>query len=210
VITCVSLPGESLTALEGALERLGFAHCRARRPEEAATEGPLVLCGQGPLPEACAWLKANGWWRELPQMAANGRALLGINLGLHLLAEASEEEPRGGGLGLIPGIVRRLGPGVKVPHWGWSPVRQHHGHPLLPEIRAGWLFFAHSHALEPNSATHSVAVHGRPFSVVEFRGRTLGVQAHLEKSGAFGLALLEKLLAAQGEQPLGQAQEGSN
>jgi imidazole glycerol phosphate synthase glutamine amidotransferase subunit len=200
MITLIHYGTESLYAMEGAMGRLGFAHCRAGRPGQAAPAGPILLVGSGPLDPACAQLKGSGWWRELPQMAADGRAVLGINLGLHILAEGSEESPRGTGLGLIPGIVRRLGPGVKVPHWGWSPVRQQRDHPLFPEIRGGWLFFAHSHALEPTSETLSLAVHGRPFSVMECRGRAVGIQAHLEKSGAFGIALLGKLLVALGEQ----------
>jgi imidazole glycerol phosphate synthase glutamine amidotransferase subunit len=201
MITFIQYGGASLSTLEGAMRRMGFEHCRAGTPDQAAPEGPIVLVGAGPLDPACAALKASGWWRELPQLAADGRPVLGINLGLHILAEGSEESPRGAGLGLIPGIVRRLGPRVKVPHWGWSPVRQLRDHPLLPEIRGGWLFFAHCHALEPGSETLSIAVHGRPFSVMECRGRTVGVQAHLEKSGCFGLALLEKTLGVLGEKP---------
>jgi imidazole glycerol phosphate synthase glutamine amidotransferase subunit len=198
MITFIDYGSESLHALEGAVRRMGFRSCRAGRPEQAAPGGPIILAGSGPLDLACAQLKASGWWRELPQLAADGRAVLGLNLGLHLLAEGSEESPRGTGLGLIPGIVRRLGPGVKVPHWGWSPVRQQRTHPLFPEVLGGWLFFAHSHALEPTSETLSIAVHGRPFSVVECRGRAVGVQAHLEKSGSFGFGLMEKTLANLG------------
>jgi imidazole glycerol-phosphate synthase subunit HisH len=210
MITLIHYGTGSLVALEGAMDRLGLSHCRAARPDQAAAAGPFVLAGSGPMDPACAQLKAAGWWRELPQLAADGRAVLGINLGLHLLAEGSEESPRGTGLGLIPGIVRRLGPGGKVPHWGWSPVRQQRDHPLFPEIRGGWLFFAHSHALEPSSETLSIAVHGRPFSVMECRGRTVGIQAHLEKSGCFGLGLLGKTLAGLGGQPEPELNAGSN
>jgi imidazole glycerol-phosphate synthase subunit HisH len=210
MITLIHFGTESLVTLEGAMARLGFSHCRATRPDQAAPDGPVILAGSGPMDPACAQLKASGWWRELPQLAADGRAVLGINLGLHLLAEGSEESPRGTGLGMIPGIVRRLGPGGKVPHWGWSPVRQQRDHPLFPEIRGGWLFFAHSHALEPTSETLSIAVHGRPFSVMECRGRAVGIQAHLEKSGCFGLALLGKTLAGLGEQPEPERNAGSN
>lgn len=202
MITLIPHACASLTTLEGALDRLGFAHVRAEGPDQAPPSGPILLPGTGPLDPACAALKASGWWWELPQLAAAGRPVLGLGLGLHLLAEGSEESPRGAGLGLIPGIVRRLGPGTKVPHWGWSPVRQLRDHPLLPEAGGGWLFFAHSHALEPTSETLSIAVHGRPFSVLECRGRALGVQAHLEKSGGFGLALLEHILGGLGAEPL--------
>ena len=201
MITLIHDGRESLICLEGALDRLGYAHRRAERPEQACAAGPLLLGGAGPLDVACAQLKNSGWWRELPQLAANGRAVLGLDLGLHLLAEGSEEAPRGTGLGMIPGIVRRLGPGAKVPHWGWSPVRRQREHPLLPGIRGGWLFFAHFHALEPTSESLSVAQYGRPFSVMECRGRTVGVQARLEKSGSLGLALLGRTLLALGAQP---------
>jgi imidazole glycerol phosphate synthase glutamine amidotransferase subunit len=210
MITLVHYGNESLQALEGAVDRMGFRSCWAGRPEQAAPRGTIILAGAGPLDLACAQLKASGWWRELPQMAADGRAVLGINLGLHLLAEGSEESPRSTGLGLIPGIVRRLGPGVKVPHWGWSPVRQLRDHPLFPEMLGGWLFFAHCHAMEPTSETLGVAVHGRAFSVMECRGRTVGIQAHLEKSGGFGHALLEKTLAALGERPDRELNADSN
>ena len=210
MITLIQSGAAGPHTLAGALGRMGFEYRVARTPEEAAPEGLVVLTGPGLFEPACAALKAAGWWRELPQLAADGRPVLGLDLGLHILAEGSEEDPRGSGLGLIPGIVRRLGPGVKMPHWGWSPVRQHRYHRLVPEIRGGWLFFAHSHALDPTTETHSVAVHGRPFAVVECRGRTLGIQAHLEKSGPFGLALLEKVLLSLGETPHWQPQEGCN
>jgi imidazole glycerol phosphate synthase glutamine amidotransferase subunit len=201
MITLIPLGTESLIPLEGALDRLGYDHCRAARPDQAAAAGPVVLMGAGPLEQACQGLKASGWWQDLPQAAANGRPVLGINAGLRVLAEGSEECPRGAGLGMIPGLVRRLGPGVKIPHWGWSPVRQLRDHPRFPEIRGGWLFFAHCHALEPSSETLSIAVHGRPFSVMECRGRAVGLQAHLERSGGLCLKLLDQILEALGEKP---------
>lgn len=201
MITLVHLGHQGPTALEGALDRLGHRHCRASRPDQAASSGPVLLAGTGPLDEACAELKASGWWRGLPDLLADGRAVLGIGTGLHLLAEGSEECPRGAGLGLIPGIVRRLGPGVKVPHLGWTRVRTCRTHPLLSAFQDDWLFFAHCHALEPTSETLVDAVHGRPFAVLECRGRAVGLQAHPERSGAAGQDLLACLLVALGAFP---------
>ena len=209
MITLIDLGGASLHTLEGALDRLGFAHCRAGRPALAASTGAFILAGNGTFEEACARLKAEGWWRELPQMVADGRQVLGIGLGLHLLTEGSEEWPKGTGLGMLPGLTRRLGPGVKAPHLGWSQVTRLRPHPGLPDLRGGWLHFSHSHALEPNSETLDVAEHGRPFSVLEVRGRVLGIQAHPEKSGALGLVVLEKLMVCMGEHP-GQSLDGCN
>lgn len=209
MITLIDLGGGPSPTLEGALERLGFETCLAAHPGQAAPDGALLLVGGGPFEEACANLKASGWWRELPQLVADGRHLLGINLGMHLLTEGSEEAPKGAGLGMLPGITRRLGPNVKAPHLGWSQVTQVRPHPGFPDLRGGWLHFSHSHALELTGATVDTAVHGRPFSVLEVRGRVLGLQAQPEKSGALGLVVLEKLLACMEEQPR-QSLDGCN
>jgi len=205
MITLIQHGDQPLNTLEGALDQLGFDHRRAVAPGGAALDGPLILLGAGPFDAACAALKAGGWWWDLPQMAAAGRPVLGIGLGLHLLAEGSEESPRGAGLGLIPGIVRSLGPGVKLPHDGWSQVRQQRAHPRLPDPRDAWMYFQHGHALEPTSETLQIAHHGRPFSALELRGQAVGLQAHPEKSGSYGLVLLAKLLACLGEQPRARA-----
>ena len=189
-----------LTTLEGALDRLGFSHRRVARPAEVQAAGPLILPDGGAYEEVAGLLRTAGWWREVPQLVADGRYLLGLGLGLHFLAEGSEEAPRGSGLGLIPGLVRRLGQGARSPHLGWSQVTRAGTHPGLPDLHGGWLYFAHSHALEPTSETLDLATHGRPFSVLECRGRVLGLQAHPEKSGPLGLVLLEKLMACMGEQ----------
>ena len=210
MITLIDLGLESLHTLEGALDRLGFDHCRARQPTEPRSGGAFLLPGGASFEEACASLKASGWWQELPQRVADGHPVLGIGLGLHLLAEGSEESPRGNGLGLIPGIVRRLGPGVKSPHQGWSQVTRVRPHPDLPDLRGGWLHFCHCHALEPTSETLDTAVHGRPFSVLEVRGRVLGIQAQPEKSGPLGLVMLEKLLGCMGHLPGQAGLDGSN
>jgi imidazole glycerol phosphate synthase glutamine amidotransferase subunit len=210
MITLLDAGSGSLHPLEGALDHLGFQHLRAATPAHSAAAGPLVLLGTGSFDQACAVLKQNGWWWELPQLAALGRPVLGIGLGMHLLAEGSEESPRGTGLGLIPGIVRSLGPGVKLPHDGWSPILQHRVHPSLPESAGAWLRFRHAHALEPGSLTLFTAEHGRTFSVLEMRGQTMGLQAHPEKSGSFGLVFLQKLLAGLGEAPTRGLGEGVN
>lgn len=193
-ITLIDYDAGNLASLEGALDRLGFRHARAASPAEAAASGPIVLPGVGHFEAARRSLVERGWWEALPRLVAEGRPLLGICLGLQLLAEGSEEAPGLSGLGLIPGQVRRLGPGVKVPNMGWSRVTAQVPHPALPDAEGAWLYFVHSYALEPSADTLCVSEHGRPFAAVEARGRVLGFQPHPEKSGRSGLALLKSTL----------------
>ena len=198
VITLIDYEAGNLASLEGALERLHLPFLRAASPDEAALSGPIVLPGVGHFESAQRSLRQRGWWRALPGLVAEGRPVLGICLGLQLLAEGSEEAPRISGLGLIPGIVRRLGPGVKVPHMGWSQVQRNYPHPALPDPQGAWLYFVHSYALEPSAETVYVADHGRRFSAVEARGGVMGFQPHPEKSGPAGLLLLQQALAWMG------------
>ena len=87
------------------------------------------------------------------------RPFLGICLGLQMLFDDSEEGPTRC-LGAIPGRVVRFrdeamvspaGERLKVPHMGWSPVRQARPHPLWAGIEDGARFyFAHSYHPVPD------------------------------------------------------------
>ncbi|HEU4952794.1 MAG TPA: imidazole glycerol phosphate synthase subunit HisH [Holophagaceae bacterium] len=198
MITILDYGAGNLASLEGALGRLGLPFQRAATPAEDAG-GTLILPGVGHFGAAKAALRASGWWAALPELA-QARPLLGICLGLQLLAEGSEEagEP---GLGLLAGTARKLGPGVKVPHMGWSRVRAAAPHPSLAGADGAWLYFVHSYALDLTAETLLAAEHGRPFAAAAARGRVLGFQPHPEKSGGDGLRLLGQALARLQERP---------
>lgn len=191
MITLIDYGAGNLASLEGALSRLGLACQRAASPGEDAG-GLLLLPGVGHFGAAKRRLEASGWWDALPELAQE-RPLLGICLGLQLLAEGSEEadEP---GLGLLRGTARKLGPGVKVPHMGWSRVQEAAPHPAMDGTGNAWLYFIHSYALEISPDTLLTAAHGRAFTAAAGRGRVSGFQPHPEKSGADGLRLLKRTL----------------
>ena len=194
MITVLDYGGGNLASLEGALDAFGMPFQRAATPSEATDRGTLVLPGDGHFSSARRGLMARGWWEALPRLVAAGRPLLGICVGLQLLAEDSEEAPGERGLGLIPGSIRRLGPGVKVPHMGWSKVRSVQSHPAFEGIAEGWLYFVHGYALDVNGATLFTAQHGRPFAAIAGVGKVLGFQPHPEKSGRFGREMLQRTL----------------
>lgn len=196
MITILDYGAGNLASLEGALDRLGFAYQRAATPAEDAG-GLLLLPGVGHFGAAKQALKASGWWDALPERVQR-RPLLGICLGLQLLAEGSEEANEEG-LGLLRGAVRKLGPGVKVPHVGWSRVNAAGDDSV--DADGAWLYFVHSYALDLSADTILSAGHGRPFTAMASRGRTCGFQPHPEKSGAEGLRILKRTLERMTEAP---------
>ena len=191
MITLIDYGASNLASLEGALSRLGFAFRRAAGPADDAG-GALLLPGVGHFGAAKRRLQGSGWWETLPELAQT-RPLLGICLGLQLLAEGSDEAGEEG-LGLLSGTARRLGPGVKVPHMGWSRVKALTAHPAMKEADGDWLYFIHSYALELSADTLLAAEHGRGFTAAAGRGRVLGFQPHPEKSSHGGLRLLKQAL----------------
>lgn len=192
------LDPSSCIPLGHALDRLGLPHLLAERPRDLRDTQGILLISCLPFEQACAGLRRSGWWRELPQMLSDGIPLVVLDGAMHLVAEGSEEAPRESGLGLLPGYAHRLGPGVKVPHLGWSPVRQCRVLGALPDPEGLWLQFQHSYALETDASACWEARHGRSFAVLSVRGKVMGCQARLPQSGAVGRLVLQRLLRAQG------------
>jgi imidazole glycerol-phosphate synthase subunit HisH len=133
----------------------------------------------------------------LRALAAGGRPVFGVCLGLQVLFDASEEDDDPG-LAILPGRSRRLAesPGVKVPHMGWNEVRWTARHPFVDGIPTGTRFyFVHSYAVDLDPRlTVGATEHGRPFSSVVSGGAVFGTQFHPEKSGDAGLAIYERFV----------------
>ena len=129
----------------------------------------------------------------LAERVAAGVPLLGICLGMQLLATVGLEDGEWAGLGLVPGVCERLPGGVKVPHIGWNTVDFPRRSALFEGIDEGSAFyFVHSYHLVPSdpSAVIGRTEYGVPFAAAVQSGAVYGVQFHPEKSSDTGLALL--------------------
>ena len=161
----------------------------------------LLLPGVGAFDLGMETLARNGLDRALVEVAGSGRPILGICLGMQLLLDRSEEGDRCG-LGLVPGVVRRLASEshhgrVRIPHMGWSRVREEGGHPLFDGMdEASRYYFVHSYAADPDDPTDvsGRSTHGAPFVSAVARRNVMGVQFHPEKSHRYGKALLGNFL----------------
>jgi glutamine amidotransferase len=182
--------------LHSAAKALDRAGADVRVVTAVADAGPgaagLVVPGVGAYGACLEGLGTAGGPAAVADWLAGGRPLLGICVGMQLLFEASEEGPVTGGVGALPGKVRRLGGGVKIPHIGWNQVTVRPGSRLFAGLPDGARFyFVHSYAPEPDGeAVAAVCDYGGRFAAAVELQNLFGTQFHPEKSGRAGLALL--------------------
>jgi glutamine amidotransferase len=118
-------------------------------------------------------------------------------MGLQVLFSLSEEGGEHPCLDILPGRVRRLPAGLKVPHMGWNRVRQRCRHPIFDGIPDGTLFyFVHSYYAQPEdpSVVIGEADYGVAFPAVVAKDNIVATQFHPEKSAEPGLRLYENFL----------------
>jgi len=173
--------------------------CAARR---------VVLPGQSAMPDCIRCLDETGL-RDVVMEVVRDRPFLGICLGLQMLFDQSEEGPTAT-LGVVAGRVVRFrdedmlsasGDRLKVPHMGWSPVRQTQPHPLWAEIPdATRFYFAHSYYPAPADPQigAGTAAYPTPFTCAIAQANIFAVQFHPEKSHRAGLQLLANFVAWDG------------
>jgi glutamine amidotransferase len=127
-------------------------------------------------------------------VAAKGTPLLGICVGLQILFAGSEEDPGVEGLGVFPGLVRRIvASGLKVPHMGWNSLDFAGTSPLLTDLPANpYVYFVHSYHAVPDDPALVTAwtEYGGWVTAAVGRGNVHAVQFHPEKSGDVGLKIL--------------------
>lgn len=162
----------------------------------------LVLPGVGAFGFCAERLKASGLLPALEQWAlTEGKPLLGICVGMQLLADYSEEHGRQRGLGWIGGAVRKLENGgdgeVRIPHVGWNEVEFRQP---LGEFKPGDVanfYFDHSYAYDAADSASEVGScrHGRTFSALVRRDNILAAQFHPEKSQTQGMRILHAFFA---------------
>ncbi|MEZ5673073.1 MAG: imidazole glycerol phosphate synthase subunit HisH [Thiotrichaceae bacterium] len=140
-----------------------------------------------------------GWDIALQSWVDEAMPLLGICLGMQLLADVGHEVKTTPGLGFIAGEVALLevSPQERLPHVGWNEVQFQGTDPLFHNILAGNdFYFVHSFHFKVTHQEHILGTtdYGKPFVSAVRRGHVFGVQFHPEKSSRPGFQLLKNFL----------------
>ena len=191
----------NLGSVQNMLRKLGAESVRTSDPGEIARASKLVLAGIGAFDGAMERLEASGLVDVLNEQAIERRVpILGVCLGMQLMARSSQEGSRPG-LGWLDAEVRRFsfpeGHRLPIPHMGWEVVVPTRPSPLLgqtgPEQR---FYFSHAFHLVCRDPADVAATttYGYEFAAAVHRGNILGTQFHPEKSHVFGLDLYRRFI----------------
>ncbi|MGY0155445.1 imidazole glycerol phosphate synthase subunit HisH [Edwardsiella tarda] len=182
----------NLASVAYALRRLGYDPQVSRDPRRVLAADKLLLPGVGSAQAAMAQLRQ----RDLIELIrACTQPVLGICLGMQLLASRSAEGDVPC-LGLIDTAVAQMtDTGLPLPHTGWNQVTSRAGNPLFRAIPDGsYFYFVHSYAYPLCANTLAQCDYGYTFSAAVQRDNFYGVQFHPERSGQAGARLLKNFL----------------
>jgi imidazole glycerol-phosphate synthase subunit HisH len=194
MITIIDYAINNLRSVEKAFLSMNIAVRVSDDPNTIRSATKLVLPGVGAFGDAIQNLKAKKLHGFIIEKANSGTPLLGLCLGLQLLFSESEEFGRNLGFDLIPGKVKRLPAGLKVPHIGWNQLHLKRRDPVLQGISEGdFVYFVHSYYAEPIETGDILATtdYGLEFTAIARRGNVWATQFHPEKSQAVGLRILK-------------------
>jgi glutamine amidotransferase len=189
-----------------ALEEMRVAPVLVNRAAELHATDCLILPGVGNFADCARLLDAGSWSTALKEeVLGNSRPLLGVCVGMQLLADSSTEGTEAGqvslGLGFIPGQVQHLstlGCTQRVPHVGWNSItRTPTDDHLFNSIPDGTdFYFVHSYAFVPQDPADVLATtdYGVSVTAAVRRGHVWGTQFHPEKSSRAGLRLLRNFI----------------
>ena len=190
----------NLYSLNCSLRHIGVESVVTREEAVLRAADKIILPGVGAFGDAAAKLRELGLDTLLKELAAAGKPLMGICLGMQLLFEESHEYGCHKGLGLIPGQVVPMEGDIpehlKIPHIGWNALhfinKDGQNNPLFKYINNNdCVYFVHSYyAKNCEDALIATTEYGKELTAAVAHNNIFGCQFHPEKSGNVGLNIL--------------------
>ena len=197
MITIIDYEAGNLRSVQRACHRVGVDSLVTADPELVRNAERIIFPGVGAATSAVDTLRERKLDEALKDAFSQGIPILGICLGTQIILEFTEEDERQC-LGIVEGVCKRFQPAdrsLKVPHMGWNGVKVVQPHPLLESVKDGdEFYFVHSYYPCPTNTSniYGVTEYGLEFCSVVGKRNLFATQFHIEKSGQFGLSVLER------------------
>jgi imidazole glycerol-phosphate synthase subunit HisH len=196
-VVIVDYGAGNLRSVARAVAHQGYEPLVSASAADIESARALILPGVGAAADTMRNLNEGGLVQPIREYIASGRPFLGVCMGQQALLSISEEGGEHRCLDVVPGRVRRLPSGQKVPHMGWNQVRQRVAHPVFEGIEDGTNFyFVHSYYPDPEDRDVVIGEteYGVTFASVLARDNLVATQFHPEKSGEQGLRFYANFL----------------
>jgi glutamine amidotransferase len=199
MIAIIDYDAGNVRSVYNALDAIGQKPIITRDPSELRRADAIVLPGVGAFGDGMASLTRLDLVEILnEEVIGKGKPCLGICLGMHFLANESEEMGTHRGLGWIDGSVRIIRPNepkFRIPHIGWNNIEVKKKAPLFEGFNGNPVFyFVHSYHFVPEGSPSATCWHGTTVTASIQKDNIFGVQFHPEKSQKDGLKVLENFV----------------
>lgn len=189
-------------AIANICERERIPYLITHDPDHFKNATHFVLPGVGAFDPTIEILRNSGIVSALEtEVMEHKKPIMGICVGMHLLANGSDEG-QGKGLGWIPGHVTRINVGSltrlpHLPHMGWNGITGNPANPLLTGIDMNrGFYFLHSYYFDAHDAQHVIASvsYGADLPCIVRKGNIIGAQFHPEKSHSNGIRMIKNFV----------------
>lgn len=202
MIALIDYDAGNIKSVEKALHKLGEETVLTRDRDCLLRADKVILPGVGSFGDAMQNLERFGLIPVIHEIVERRTPFLGICLGLQLLFERSEEAPGVPGLGILKGEILRIprAEGLKIPHMGWNSLELSGNGRLFRGLNEDpYVYFVHSYYLQAAEREIVTAVthYGVEIHASVEKDQVFACQFHPEKSGKWGLKLLENFIRIQ-------------
>ncbi len=197
MISVINYGAGNIGSVANAIIKLGYRLEVTSKPKDIFDADAVILPGVGAAGDTVDKLEMLGLGDAIRQLVKENRPLFAVCVGLQVLLSNTEESGWHKCLDILPGNVKRLPQGLKVPHMGWNQVNQKVQHPIFDGIPDGGNFyFVHSYYADPDetSIVSGTTEYGISFCSMVIKNNLVATQFHPEKSGNYGLKMFSNFL----------------
>jgi len=191
----------NLLSVYSAFDYLGAEVKVCKHPEELLTVDRIVIPGVGAFKDCIDKIVSTGFKEVLDeQVLQRGKPILGICLGMQVMAKIGLEGGENKGLGWFDATIVKLSPKyptLRIPNIGWNDVSFDPNIFLFKGVPQNADFYhVHSYFMDVNDASDIVATYEyrQRVTAAVLKDNIFATQFHPEKSQDHGLKILENFI----------------